>query len=311
MLMNIAEDLKEYAKIKVSPMQDAENAAKPTPQADSKVSKKGAANMDDMKKQADSSRQRKNEVLSTEDAPIDDEGEFLEGLQNYIYMELQSTVAFKEIDIDQMLQHTTLDDFLRGLYVKAVDSGSSAGKLSHHDKLMAQLMGTVDEGYGGDADSKRGPALMFDDDGKTTADAALASDKTIDMFRGENLRKMALQNLKDRRQRQKQSEIFNQQEALKQQEAAAEDEEGETTSAVDRIDLTQTQMAAEQEGKGGDSNQIDDFDLLEAKIDPKDIRTSEKVAKLQDEIEYEKIKIKVKFIFKYSMQTNDPLKISE
>jgi hypothetical protein len=51
--------------------------------------------------------------------------------------------------------------------------------------------------------------------------------------------------------------------------------------------------------------------LLEAKIDPKDIRTMRKVAQLQDEIENEKIKIKVKFLFKFSFQTNDPLKISE
>lgn len=123
---------------------------------------------------------------------------------------------------------------------------------------------------------------------------------------------MALQNLKDRRQRQKQSEIFNQQEAQQKQEAADEDEdaEGGETTAMERIDLTQSQMAAEQEGKG-DANQVDDFDLLEAKIDPKDIRTMKKVAQLQDEIENEKIKIKVKFLFKYSFQTNDPLKISE
>lgn len=70
-------------------------------------------------------------------------------------------------------------------------------------------------------------------------------------------------------------------------------------------------MAAEQEGKGDSANQVDDFDLLEAKIDPKDIRTMDKVTRLQDEIEYEKIKIKCKFVFKYSFQTNDPLKISE
>ena len=69
-------------------------------------------------------------------------------------------------------------------------------------------------------------------------------------------------------------------------------------------------MAAAQEG--GDLNsQIDDFDLLEAKIDPKDIRTMEKINKLQDEIEYEKVKIKCKFLFKYSFQTNDPLKVAE
>ena len=70
-------------------------------------------------------------------------------------------------------------------------------------------------------------------------------------------------------------------------------------------------MAAEQAGKGDSATQVDDFDLLEAKIDPKDIRTMDKVTRLQDDIEYEKIKIKCKFIFKYSFQTNDPLKISE
>lgn len=65
----------------------------------------------------------------------------LDGMANYIFMELSSTVAFKEIDIDQMLQHTTLDDFLRGLYVKAV--GGVPGKpISQHDKLLAQLMNT-------------------------------------------------------------------------------------------------------------------------------------------------------------------------
>ena len=69
-------------------------------------------------------------------------------------------------------------------------------------------------------------------------------------------------------------------------------------------------MVAAHEG-GDQANQIDDFDLLEAKIDPKDIKTMEKVSRLEDEIEYEKTKIKVKFIFKYSFQTNDPMKIAE
>lgn len=42
-------------------------------------------------------------------------------------MELRSTVAFKSIDIDQMLQHTTMEDFLRGLYIKATDGPKQAG----------------------------------------------------------------------------------------------------------------------------------------------------------------------------------------
>ncbi len=55
MLMNIAEDLKEYAKIKVSPMQEAEGAAAEKVAAEAKGGKK-STNMDDIKKQADSSR---------------------------------------------------------------------------------------------------------------------------------------------------------------------------------------------------------------------------------------------------------------
>jgi len=88
MLMNIAEDLKEYAKIKVSPMQEPAGATAEKAQPEAKMSKKSTNNMDDIKKQADSSRSKKTEILSTDDTPVDDEGEFLDGLQNYIYMEL-------------------------------------------------------------------------------------------------------------------------------------------------------------------------------------------------------------------------------
>ena len=54
MLMNIAEDLKEYAKIKVSPMQEpaGANAGADKAQPDAKLSKK-SSNIDDIKKQAD------------------------------------------------------------------------------------------------------------------------------------------------------------------------------------------------------------------------------------------------------------------
>lgn len=88
-------------------------------------------------------------------------------------------------------------------------------------------------------------------------------------------------------------------------------DETATSSGLERIDLTKSQLAS-IESEGGDSaNQVDDFDLLDAKIDPKDIRTARKVHKLMEEIEYEKTKIKMKFVFKFSFQTNDPLKISE
>jgi len=36
-----------------------------------------------------------------------------------------------------------------------------------------------------------------------------------------------------------------------------------------------------------------------------------KIKELEDEIEMEKTKIKAKFIFKYAIQSSDPLKITE
>jgi hypothetical protein len=266
-----------------------------------------------MQKQADSQRLRKGELHTVED---DEDMGDMENLSNHIYMELQSTVAFKEIDIDQMLQHTTMDDFLRGLYVRAVDTpGASTGKpMNQHDRLLSQLMNTRDESLDSSrkGGSQGGPTLDFSD-GTTSSKLAAEDSSSVDKYRGENLRQLAIQNLKERRQRQKQSEIFNQQEAARKKESEEEQQTGEGTESVSglqRIDLTKTQLAS-TEGEGDSANQVDDFDLLDAKIDPKDLRTLQKVQRLQDEIEYEKTKIKMKFIFKYSFQTTDPLRISE
>jgi hypothetical protein len=146
MLMNIAEDLKEYAKIKVSPMQEVKEEEKPEKAA---ASSKKPSKIEDIKKQADSARLRKGEIYNTDDTPIDDDGEALDSLANYVFMELQSTVAFKEIDIDEMLQHTSLDDFLRGLYVKAVEAPGTQTRQTQHDKLLSQLMGTTAESESG------------------------------------------------------------------------------------------------------------------------------------------------------------------
>jgi hypothetical protein len=99
MLMNIAEDLKEYAKIKVSPMQEGKEEEK----AEKGPGSKKPSNIEDIKKQADSARNRKGEIYNTDDAPIDDDGESFDSSANYVFMELQSTVAFKEVDIDEML----------------------------------------------------------------------------------------------------------------------------------------------------------------------------------------------------------------
>lgn len=36
---------------------------------------------------------------------------------SYLYMELKSTSSFRDIDIDSMLEHTSLDELMRSLYV--------------------------------------------------------------------------------------------------------------------------------------------------------------------------------------------------
>ena len=75
---------------------------------------------------------------------------------------------------------------------------------------------------------------------------------------------------------------------------------------IKRIDLTKTQMVKESDDQ---TMHIDEFDLLEAKIDPKDLRTQKKIIRLKEDIEQEKSKIRCKLFHKYAFQPNDPLKI--
>jgi hypothetical protein len=43
-------------------------------------------------------------------------------------MELRSTSSFKDIDIDSMLEHTTFEDFMRGMYLSKVQDKKSDTK---------------------------------------------------------------------------------------------------------------------------------------------------------------------------------------
>jgi hypothetical protein len=76
------------------------------------------------------------------------------------------------------------------------------------------------------------------------------------------------------------------------------------------VDLTKEQV---QKGTGDISalDEMDDFDLLDASIDPTDIKSMERVAKLQQEIAYEKAFISCKAAYKYSMTSEDPWQIYE
>ena len=58
-------------------------------------------------------------------------------------MELRSTTSFKDIDIDAMLEHTTFEDFMKGMYVSKVQGRKAeSGKPQHmneYDKMMHQF----------------------------------------------------------------------------------------------------------------------------------------------------------------------------
>ena len=56
---------------------------------------------------------------------------------------------------------------------------------------------------------------------------------------------------------------------------------------------------------------MDDFDLLEATVDPKDIKTMDRVRNLNTEIMYEKQFIAIKQAYRVSMTIEDPMKIIE
>lgn len=68
---------------------------------------------------------------------------------SYLYMELKSTSSFRDIDIDKMLEHTSLDDFMRGLYVnKAGQARVDLPKAQKKDKqggLLGMLTGDQEQ----------------------------------------------------------------------------------------------------------------------------------------------------------------------
>ena len=74
---------------------------------------------------------------------------------------------------------------------------------------------------------------------------------------------------------------------------------------VETVDLRDEQTKKQ----GAEDDEIDDFDLLEATVDPNDLKTKRRVAKLEEEIEYEKKLITMKRIFKLSFAPGDPLNI--
>lgn len=99
-------------------------------------------------------------------------------------------------------------------------------------------------------------------------------------------------------------------------DVAAEDrlDSAEELTLKDRtrelVDLTQQQAESGSDNIGGLAD-MDDFDLLDATIDPTDVKTLDRVRQLNMEIEYEKSFIAMKHAYRFSMTTEDPMKITE
>ena len=103
MLMNIAEELKSYAKVKVSPVEEDKQQIK-----EAKESKDEAFMSMEQKL-------HENEKLNEEILISDDEEDDFEGV-DVVYMELESTVSFGEYDIDSLLENSTMDELFSDIY---------------------------------------------------------------------------------------------------------------------------------------------------------------------------------------------------
>lgn len=75
-----------------------------------------------MKSAAMKNKENRDEFVAIQhdaDEDVDYESD-LENQPQYLFMELKSTQSFKDIDIDSMLEHTTFDEFMKGLYMNKI-----------------------------------------------------------------------------------------------------------------------------------------------------------------------------------------------
>lgn len=131
MLLNLAEDLKEYAKIKVAPGNDKK-------QQDSSKGEKKPESMEELKQMSDKQAFVKLDSNEIDDADYYDDEDADRAA--YLYMELQSTSSFRDIDIDEMIKHTTLDDFMQGLYSKQQKEARYSVLENKQSNVMAKLL---------------------------------------------------------------------------------------------------------------------------------------------------------------------------
>lgn len=231
MLMNIAEDLKSYAKIKVSPVEVVDVPKEPEKPKEKQQVPTGF-NLPTEKDQEDLDKVKM--AMSLKDKKDDEDA----GLE-HVYMELESTVCFGDYDIDSLIENTTLEEFLANLY---------KGGLPVPGQIDTDLKGEdkVDE-----APRAGRPQLEFSAD----------EEEQKAMF------SKAQERIKLKRKLRKRSAIFDTSE-----DAAKE---------AGVIDLTSTVALDE------DAEEMSDYDLLKANINPLDLDTLRRVNALRTKVEFE------------------------
>lgn len=87
------------------------------------------------------------------------------------------------------------------------------------------------------------------------------------------------------------------------------DEAGlEGVAGREKVDLTLEQKKVEDDDN---MEEMDDFDLLDASLDPTDVRSLKRRMELETEIEYEQVKIKSKLLWKIALSESNPLRVDE
>lgn len=193
-LLNVAEDLKEYSKIKVHPG-GARASDKKTESPENEITKHmSAAELETQASKANFVKMNRAMINADEgDDDVDDE----DMTKQYIYMELESTQGvLADIDFDAMFNSTNVEDFMRGI--------SSRGTFAPDQNVPKQkttadamdMISTIMQGKRLDEDTQKAskvPKLEFDEQVKEASD----------MKDEEMLRNRAMHNLRERRLRLK------------------------------------------------------------------------------------------------------------
>lgn len=164
-LLNVAEDLKEFAKIKVHPGGPKENTKKQE-SPDVEISKHmSAAELESQASKANFVKMNRALINADEgDDDIDDDDQ----AKQYIYMELESTQGMlADVDFEAMFNSTNVEDFMRSISRRGPQSGEdkSAPKSKTTTDAM-DMLSTIMEGKRsdkGDKASGKNLKLEFDD----------------------------------------------------------------------------------------------------------------------------------------------------